>query len=216
MRAETVYELFLTTAPLPAFTCADVLDLYLHRGSFETVLSDEDVEQDADRWCSRTACGQEFWQIMNQWLWNLRLDLGQHLSPSPMRLTEFAPARALESAQDPPAEPAREPAQDPSSEPVREPVHEQTTEQAREPLLYGPPRWARRSWTSGFAGADFALQPDGTLRCPAGHPLTVQERRPERNGSVRVVYGARTCHCRPCPLRQQCQESTTTLKPASA
>jgi len=74
-----VYELFLTTAPLVAFTCADVLALYLHRGSFETVLSDEDVEQDPDRWCSRTACGQEFWQIMNQWLWNLRLDLGQHL-----------------------------------------------------------------------------------------------------------------------------------------
>jgi hypothetical protein len=59
LRAETVYELFLTTAKLPAFTCADVLDLYLHRGSFETVLADEDVEQDPDRWCSRTACGQE-------------------------------------------------------------------------------------------------------------------------------------------------------------
>src|SRR5437588_5802444 len=42
LRGETVYELFLTTAPLVAFTCADVLDLYLHRGSFETVLADED------------------------------------------------------------------------------------------------------------------------------------------------------------------------------
>jgi hypothetical protein len=42
LRAETVYELFLTTAPPPAFTSADILDLYLHRGSFETVLSDED------------------------------------------------------------------------------------------------------------------------------------------------------------------------------
>jgi hypothetical protein len=42
LRAETVYELFLTTATPSAFTCADVLDLYLHRGSFETVLADED------------------------------------------------------------------------------------------------------------------------------------------------------------------------------
>jgi len=31
-----------------------------HRGSFETVLADEDVEQDADRWYSHTPCGQEF------------------------------------------------------------------------------------------------------------------------------------------------------------
>ena len=82
-----------------------------------------------------------------------------------------------------------------------------------EPISYGPPQWARRSFTKGFAGSDFVLQPDGTLRCPADHPLTVQERRPERNGSVRIVYGARACHCRPCPLREQCQESATTLKP---
>ncbi len=213
LRAETVYKLFLTTAPRPAFTCADVLDLYLHRGSFETVLADEDVEQDADRWCSRTACGQEFWQILNQWIWNLRLDLGLHLAPSPMRLTEFAPARALASAQEPLSEPPCEPAQQPLSEPPCEPAQEQTAEQVSESLLYGPPRWARQSFTKGFAGADFALQPDGTLHCPAGHPLTVQERRPERNGSVRMVYGARACHCRPCPLRGQCQKSAATLKP---
>jgi hypothetical protein len=55
-------------------------------------------------------------------------------------------------------------------------------------------------------------QPDGTLRCPAGHPLSVYERRPERNGSVRVVYGARITHCRPCPKRQLCQASSTTRK----
>jgi hypothetical protein len=48
LRAQTVYELFVTTLPPQAFTCADVLDLYLHRGAFETVLSDEDREQDED------------------------------------------------------------------------------------------------------------------------------------------------------------------------
>jgi hypothetical protein len=41
----------------------------------------------------------------------------------------------------------------------------------------------------------------------------VRERRPERNGSVRVVYGACIVHCRPCPLRALCQESLTTKKP---
>lgn len=49
VRKETVYELFYTTLPPHAFTASDVLQLYLHRGSFETVLSDEDQEQDPDR-----------------------------------------------------------------------------------------------------------------------------------------------------------------------
>jgi hypothetical protein len=183
VRNETVYELFYTTLPSHAFLASDVLHLYLHRGSFETVLSDEDQEQDADRWVSRTPCGQDCWQIISQRVWNLRLELGQHLSPTAMRLTEFSPAQSVEPAA------------------------------VVEPIAYGPPQWAHRSFTKGFAGSDFVLQPDGTLRCPADHPLTLQERRPERNGSVRMVYGARACHCRPCSLRDQCQESTTTRKP---
>jgi len=48
-----------------------VLDLSLHRGSFETVLADEDGKQDSDRWCSHNPNGQEFWQILCQWVWNL-------------------------------------------------------------------------------------------------------------------------------------------------
>lgn len=40
LRNGTVYEQFFTTVPPNAFTPADVLDLYLHRGSFETVLAD--------------------------------------------------------------------------------------------------------------------------------------------------------------------------------
>ena len=54
-REEIVYELFFTALPQVAFTAADVVTLYLHRGAFETVLADEDQEQDPDRWCSHTA-----------------------------------------------------------------------------------------------------------------------------------------------------------------
>ncbi len=61
-----VYEMFVSTLPSPAFTASDVLDLYLHRGSFETVLADEDDEQESDRWYSHTSCGQEFAQILAQ------------------------------------------------------------------------------------------------------------------------------------------------------
>jgi hypothetical protein len=109
-----------------------------------------------------------------------------------MRTTEFAPAQIEESAKTAP-DPALRP-----SEPA--------------PVIYGPPQWARPSYTKGFAGTDFALQPDGTLHCPAGCPLYPQERRPERNEALRVLYAARIGHCRACPLREQCQESATTIK----
>src|SRR5947199_6112876 len=88
-----ISELFLTALPQGAFTAADVVTLYLHRGSFEIALSDEDTEQDPDRWCSHTAWGQECWQIVAQWVWNLRLELGHRLHPDPVRTTEFAPAQ---------------------------------------------------------------------------------------------------------------------------
>jgi len=93
-RGEVVYELFYTALPGQALTPADVVALYLHRGAFETVLSDEDQEQEPDRWCSHTAWGQEFWLILAQWIWNLRLELGHALHPTAMRTTEFAPAKA--------------------------------------------------------------------------------------------------------------------------
>ena len=71
-RAGVVYELFFTNLPQQGFTACDVVELYLHRGAFESILADEDQEIDPDRWCSHTACGQEAWCIVSQWVWNLR------------------------------------------------------------------------------------------------------------------------------------------------
>lgn len=187
-----VYELFVTHLPAPAFSSQDVLDLYLHRGSFETVLADEDMEQEPDRWCSCTPCGQEFWQIISQWLWNLRLELGQQLTPTAMRVTEFAPTHV------------------PKPAPVVSPA---PAVQAAEPVVYGPAQWARTSFTGGFPGSAFTPQPDGTLLCPAHHPLYPQERRPERDGSYRVLYAARIGNCRTCATRSACQESSDSTKP---
>jgi hypothetical protein len=187
LRGESVYELFSTALPPGAFTPADVVALYLHRGAFETVLSDEDKEQEPDRWCSHTAWGQEFWLILAQWTWNLRLELGHALHPTPMRTTEFAQA---------------------CTEPVTKPGD--TVQTA---VSYQPPVWAV-SRMGCLAGEHFTPQPDGTLQCPAGFPLYPQERRPERDGSVRVVYAARIGHCRPCALREQCQGyGSATKKP---
>jgi len=191
-RDGTVYELFVSTLPSPAFMASDVLDLYLHRGSFETVLADEDDEQDSDRWYSHTSCGQEFAQILAQWVWNLRLELGQQLTSTELRTTEFAPACEAEAPSTNEPEPA---------------------EALMPAVTYGPPQWARVSFTHGFPGSAFTPQPDGTLHCPANHPLYPQERRPERDGSLRVLYAARIGHCRACPLRAQCQESAESRKP---
>jgi hypothetical protein len=178
----------LTNLPQDGFTAADVVALYLHRGAFENALADEDQEQDPDRWVSHTALGQEAWQLISQWVWNLRLELGHQLAPDPVRTTEFAPAYPSVQAQAP----------DPSSPPQG----------------YGKAVVAL-PWKAGrFFGQDFPLQPDGTLRCPAGQSLVAHERRREADGSLRVVYAASIRSCRPCPLRHQCQwEGSATKKP---
>ena len=187
--AGVVYELFLTKLPQSAFTAADVVALYLHRGAFENALSDEDQEQDPDRWVSHAAMGQECWQIVSQWTWNLRLELGHQLHPDLVRTTEFAPA--FPSVQD----------QAPGS--------------PSPPQGYGPAEVALPWKTGRFSGQDFLPQPDGTLRCPAGQSLVVHERRREADGSLRVVYAASIRSCRSCPLRDQCQwQGSATAKAA--
>ena len=163
-RAGIVYELFFTNLPQQAFTAADVVEVYLHRGAFEPALADEDNEQDPDRWCSHSSWGQECWLVVSQWVWNLRLELGHRLEPTPIRATEFAPALSAQSEQ--------AAARVPSSTHV---------------AGYGPPT-AATSWKTGrFTGADFPLQPDGTLLCPAGKPLHPQER--QRSGRWQSAYG---------------------------
>lgn len=183
-RAGVAYELFFTNLPQRAFTASDVVELYLHRGAFEPILSDEDLEQDPDRWCSHAAWGQEAWQSISQWIWNIRLELGHILLPTPVRTTEFAPALL-------PLPPYTAPTSG-----------------------YDPPE-VGSPWKAGrFAGQDFALQPDGTLRCPADQKLIPHEQRRESDGSLRIVYGASIRSCRPCPLREQCQwQGNTTAKP---
>jgi hypothetical protein len=186
-REGVVYELFFTRLPQDGFTASDVVALYLHRGAFEPVLCDEDEELDPDRWCSHSPTGQEVWQIISQWVWNLRLELGHVLEPTPIRTTEFAPAM---------------------------PAGTQTPAKSAPEQGYAPPSVAAPWKTGRFSGQDFTLQPDGTLRCPAQQAMVAHEHRREVDGSLRVVYAASIRSCRSCPLRQQCQwEGSATKKP---
>jgi hypothetical protein len=174
-RRGLVYELFLTNLPQDGFTAADVVALDLQRGAFENALSDEDAALDPARWCSQAPAGQEAWQILSQWVWNLRLELGHVLEPGELRTTEFAPAVSQTPTVSPP-------------------------EQGSGPPVVGGP------WKAGrFVGKDFAPQPDGSVRCPAGKRLWCSERRPEAAGLLRLVYEARIADCRACPKREQCQ-----------
>ncbi len=125
---------------------------------------------------------QEAWQIISQWVWNLRLELGHVLEPTPLRTTEFAP-------------PAKE-----------------TTEEQGPVQGYGKPAVALPWKADRFSGQDFALQYDGVLHCPDGKTLRPTEQRREADGSLRVLYSARILDCRGCPKRPQCQwhgEATT-------
>src|SRR2546429_6349527 len=130
---------------------------------------------------------RRIWQILSQWMWNLRQELSQQWQPTSMRLTEFSPPRteSLPSPDPPPTGP-----------------------------LFGPPQWARAARVGSLGGQDFLLQADGTLRCRQGATLYPQERRREHDGTVRLLYAARIADCRSCPLRIQCQEhGTSTKKP---
>jgi hypothetical protein len=173
-----VYEQFVTTLPPEGFLATDVLDLYQGRGAFEGTLADEDREGDPDRWCSLSASGQELWQIVWQWVWNLRLACSAGCAQSPLREMEWAspgPGSTLTLA-----EPA------PHDEPE-----------------YGPLAWARAR--SGRLGAEaFVLQDDGMLRCPQGVALWQSETRQETAFTQRLIFVAHDADCAPCPVRAAC------------
>ena len=189
-----VYELFLTSHPAHCLPAADVITLYNGRGGFEQVLSDEDQEQDPDRWCSHNPYGQECWQILNQWVWNTRLELGQVGQERPLRWTIWSAA--------PPDRPAAAVVPPP---PLAAEAGAATDE---EELVaqYGPLELAR-PWAKArgrFAGQDFTLLDDGTLRCPAGKLLRPRARCTLPNSDQQVMYSAKAGDCRSCPLASQC------------
>jgi hypothetical protein len=118
------------------------------------VLADEDVEEDPDRWCSYTECGQELWQIACQWVWNLRLSLGQTMrglssarssGPLPKKLLLFSSLK----------------------KPHRKSMARGSgLRRSDEPQDVSGPRTR-------------VLQEDGKLRCPAGASLWLSEVRQE-------------------------------------
>lgn len=211
LRDGQLYELFLTSQPASSLPAATMLELYQQPGSFEQVLSDEDAEQDPDRWWSRTRGGQEFWQIISQWLWNIRLCLGLVAQPQEMRWTIWASALS-------PVELDRPVLTDAAPEAVKEdqlvtmslaPSAAESSLVASEGTLvpiYGPlvlsQAWAKAR--RRFSAQAFSLGEGDTLRCPAGRVLRPRERRKMPNGDLRVLYAPGANDCRGCALAPAC------------
>lgn len=181
-----VYEHFVTTLPLEGFLATDVLDLYQGRGAFEGTLADEDREGDPDRWCSLSAPGQELWQIVWQWVWNLRLAFSAGCTDAPLRQMEWAPPHTG------PTQSLAEPA--PQEEPK-----------------YGPLEWAR-AWGGRLGAEAFPLQEDGMLLCPQGVRLWQSETRQVNAFTQRLIFVAKDADCAPCPLRMACLGRTASGK----
>jgi len=128
---------------------------------------------------SYTECGQELWQIACQWVWNLRLALGQQMQGGMVREMEWAPPKE--------APPVFVAVENPSEE-------------------YGPWQWATPfGRATGRLGAEaFSLQENGMLRCPAGASLWLSEIRQENTYTQRAVYVASQTDCPQCALREHC------------
>ncbi len=68
-RLRTVLHRTATSLGLPPPMSSSCICIAAH---YAPALADEDDEQDPDRWCSHSAWGQECWQLVSQWVWNLR------------------------------------------------------------------------------------------------------------------------------------------------
>jgi len=115
--------------------------------------------------------GKRVWQILSQWMWNLRQELSQQWQPTPMRLTVFA---EVQTAASPPSAHV-------ASQSISEPSLEEPS--------FGPPQWARAARVGSLGGEHFVLQPTGTLRCQeASHSLPTRTTPRARWNAPRALF----------------------------
>jgi hypothetical protein len=189
-----VYELFVSTLPSPALTAADILELYLHRGSVETVLADpRQGARDGSLVLPYPVWPGICPDPRSMGLERIERALGQQLSPSELRTTEFAPAHEAE----------------PLAQPMSLNLQQHRLPQSRMVHRNGLAHRLRM----GFLAPHLRRNPmEASVALPTIRSIS-RARRPERDGTLRLLYAARIGHCRACPLRAQCQESSTTLGP---
>jgi hypothetical protein len=121
----------------------------------------------------RPSMDRRFGKFCEPGMWNLRLELGHRLRPTPVRTTEMAPAQAV-GPRPSPEKGCHEPDQTGGNAVNTAPcagVPQESSCEKPAPPIYRPAEFACTKRAGKFAATDFQPQPDGTLRCPAGHPL---------------------------------------------
>jgi hypothetical protein len=231
-----VFELFVTDRPVTSLHAADVVSVYLLRGQFEASLAQEERELPTGHWASNHPEGQRLWHLLAQWVWNLRLWLGDQLreTDAPLRRTDFTPRietlptlvtvdldalqRAAAGADVQPAsvEPNTLGALAPSTaDTPPEPVQDASPTPPVEATSVAPPT-PPTSPESKAASAPQALcfvrDAQGTMHCPAGHPMVLREHR-ERADGMRERHEVARQHCQGCPQLDACRgEGASLLK----
>ncbi len=188
-KADFIYELFISSHSEAGLTGSDILSLYYGRGGFEKLLADEDVEQNYDRWCSWHPQGQEFCQILGQWVWNWRLRAGLAHQTQPLRQTVWSSAK--ESL---------------TPTPKLSISSDTSTESSVDDAEYAPPQVAK-GWAKSlnkFSGKDFTLLDEKTLQCPASLNMSPGEVRHNRYGDELILFGMKPKFCQQCSLKSNC------------
>ena len=198
-KGDFIYELFITSHLPTGLSGCDILSLYYGRGGFEKQLGDEDVEQDSDRWCSWHPQGQEFWQILSQWVWNWRLWVGNAHQPQALRHTIWSPAEPQNlTAPDNPTS-TDEPLQLSSNS---SPKPDSNPEASK----YGPMQVAQ-GWAKSlnkFSGDDFTIINEKALICPASQKMYRRETRYNRYGDKLILFSTNPRLCQECSLKSKC------------
>src|SRR5438105_11773398 len=79
---------------------------------------------------------------------------------------------------------------------------------------FGPPQWGVQREQTAWEGKTFFLNLTAHCVVGKGQRSMREARRPEHDGTVRVLSAARIADCRCCPFRIQCQgHGTSTKKP---
>lgn len=218
-----VYELFSTDRDSSSLTASDVISLYFGRGGFEDTFKHEDKEQEPDRWYSSNPIAQEWCQLLSQWVWNKRLHLGLIENDSSVRCTVWSDALPFDEK---PTQLEAEgfPACGPGSGSLnsrpsytrpsflQQASQEQEENSQTERLQPQTQVEQDESKQSHFEPADFILEDEKTLRCPAGKLLRRREKRQLCHGQERVRFAAKASDCWNCSQKNRCRPNSRDSK----
>ena len=211
------FELFAVSAGHDGLLPHDVVELYAGRGAFEAALGREDQDCDPDRTLCNGSFGKGLFDLVCQWVSNLRLEMAvaampdfslrQTLwalpsAPQPHKpvvdtlhkpVVELVPALDSEACAVEKAEPVEVRSLEGQLEGMDEVVRSEVEEPTR---VVKNPR-------GGYDSSRFTRNEEGQVYCPAGE---VMEEMGRREGCDEVVtYQAAARSCELCPQQEACR-----------